>query len=200
MGAAPYGGHGARRHRPPSARDLTTRSDLDSSENAHGSGNARRAAVTAVIAFAVAGFVTCSPAWAHEQVPTETHPPSAARLGVWRTQAKADTRKARRRAPITERSKAYAFRLVTRRSWPGTEFRCLDSLWTRESGWNHRARNARSGAYGIPQALPGRKMRSAAHDWRDNPKTQIKWGIRYIEDRYGSPCGAWGHFRSHNWY
>ncbi|MFC0863454.1 lytic transglycosylase domain-containing protein [Sphaerimonospora cavernae] len=161
--------------------------------------SARRAAATAVVAFAVTGFANCPPTWAREGVPPGTHPPSAAHLGVWRTQAKADTRKARR-ADTKERSKAFAFRLVTRRSWSGDQFQCLDSLWTRESNWDHRAHNAGSGAYGIPQALPGRKMRSAASDWRINPRTQIKWGLSYIEARYGSPCGAWGHFRSHNWY
>lgn len=98
------------------------------------------------------------------------------------------------------RNKAIAFRLVARRSWSHNQFQCLDSLWTRESNWNHEAHNASSGAYGIPQALPGSKMRGVAGDWRSNPVTQIHWGLRYIKSRYGSPCGAWGHFRSSNWY
>ena len=57
-----------------------------------------------------------------------------------------------------------------------------------------------SGAYGIPQALPGSKMASAGSDWRTNPKTQIKWGLGYISGRYGDPCGAWSHFLRKNWY
>ena len=80
------------------------------------------------------------------------------------------------------------------------QFGCLDSLWMRESGWNPSAQNASSGAYGIPQSLPGSKMASAGADWATNPATQIKWGLGYIQDRYGSPCGAWGHSESYGWY
>jgi len=80
------------------------------------------------------------------------------------------------------------------------QFGCLDSLWTRESGWNPSASNASSGAYGIPQSLPGSKMASAGADWATNPATQIEWGLGYIRDRYGSPCGAWGHSESYGWY
>jgi Transglycosylase SLT domain len=76
----------------------------------------------------------------------------------------------------------------------------LARLWQRESGWSHRAANHSSGAYGIPQALPGSKMRSAGRDWRSNPATQIKWGLRYIKSRYGTPARAWAHSRSHGWY
>ena len=80
------------------------------------------------------------------------------------------------------------------------QFGCLDSLWERESHWNVHADNPSSSAYGIPQALPGSKMSSAGADWASNPVTQIRWGLGYIEDRYGSPCGAWGHSQSHGWY
>jgi hypothetical protein len=83
--------------------------------------------------------------------------------------------------------------------WSQDQFGCLDSLWMRESHWNVHAANP-SGAYGIPQALPGSKMSSAGADWRDNPVTQIKWGLGYIADRYGSPCGAWAHSQGHGWY
>ena len=77
---------------------------------------------------------------------------------------------------------------------------CLDKLWKKESGWNHKASNRSSGAYGIPQSLPGSKMRSAGSDWRTNPATQIKWGLGYIKGRYGTPCGAWAHSQSRGWY
>jgi hypothetical protein len=77
---------------------------------------------------------------------------------------------------------------------------CLERLWTKESGWNHRAVNRSSGAYGIPQALPGDKMAAYGQDWQTNPVTQIKWGLNYIENRYRTPCGAWAFFQSHNWY
>ena len=80
------------------------------------------------------------------------------------------------------------------------QFGCLDSLWTRESGWNPSADNPTSSAYGIPQALPGSKMASAGADWATNPVTQITWGLGYIRDRYGSPCGAWAHSESVGWY
>jgi hypothetical protein len=84
--------------------------------------------------------------------------------------------------------------------WSSGEFSCLDSLWTRESGWNVNADNPTSSAYGIPQALPGSKMASAGSDWANNPATQIEWGLGYIQERYGSPCGAWSHSESNGWY
>ncbi len=80
------------------------------------------------------------------------------------------------------------------------QFGCLDSLWTKESGWDVYADNPTSSAYGIPQSLPGSKMASAGADWADNPVTQIRWGLGYIQDRYGSPCSAWGHSQAVNWY
>nr|WP_243848622.1 lytic transglycosylase domain-containing protein [Lysinibacter cavernae] len=83
---------------------------------------------------------------------------------------------------------------------PGAEFDCLVALWNKESHWNVFANNASSGAYGIPQALPGEKMASAGADWATNPDTQIRWGLGYIQGRYGTPCGAWGHSQSVGWY
>jgi len=79
---------------------------------------------------------------------------------------------------------------------------CLDNLWMGESGWRYTAENSSSGAYGIPQALPGSKMTSVAADWRTNPATQIKWGLQYIKSSYGTPCGAWSAWqsRSPHWY
>ncbi|MFD6444157.1 ubiquitin-like domain-containing protein [Promicromonospora sp. NPDC060204] len=90
--------------------------------------------------------------------------------------------------------------LAAARGWTGSEWTCLESLWERESGWNYQAANPSSGAFGIPQALPGSKMASAGSDWATNPATQIKWGLGYIADRYGTPCGAWGHSESVGWY
>ncbi len=84
--------------------------------------------------------------------------------------------------------------------WGDDQFGCLVSLWNKESGWNYQASNPSSGAYGIPQALPGSKMGSAGSDWQTNPATQIAWGLGYIDGRYGSPCGAWGHSQSVGWY
>jgi hypothetical protein len=80
------------------------------------------------------------------------------------------------------------------------QYQCFNNIIIRESNWDIDATNASSGAYGIPQALPGGKMASEGDDWRTNPATQITWGIEYMKDRYGSPCGAWGFKRSHGWY
>ncbi|SFB79324.1 hypothetical protein SAMN04487968_101541 [Nocardioides terrae] len=96
--------------------------------------------------------------------------------------------------------KAIASALLGDFGWDGSQFGCLDKLWTRESNWNVHAHNASSGAHGIPQSLPGSKMASAGPDWENNPVTQIKWGLGYIQGRYGSPCNAWGHSESHGWY
>jgi hypothetical protein len=84
--------------------------------------------------------------------------------------------------------------------WPASEFSCLDPLWAHESGWSVSAYNAGSGAFGIPQALPGSRMASAGPDWQTNPATQIKWGLEYIKDTYGSPCAAWAHSQATGWY
>ena len=84
--------------------------------------------------------------------------------------------------------------------WGDDQFSCLVSLWNRESSWNYQAENASSGAYGIPQALPGSKMGSVGADWRTNPTTQIVWGLGYISGRYGSPCSAWAHSEATGWY
>jgi hypothetical protein len=90
--------------------------------------------------------------------------------------------------------------LLTEFGFSQDQFSCLDSLWMRESHWRVNADNPSSSAYGIPQALPGSKMSSAGADWATNPVTQIRWGLGYIQDRYGSPCGAWSHSESYGWY
>ena len=90
--------------------------------------------------------------------------------------------------------------LVAAQGWGDSEYQCLVLLWNRESQWNPYAENASSGAYGIPQSLPGSKMASAGADWRTNPITQINWGIGYIKGRYGTPCSAWAHSNAVGWY
>ncbi|QQM68455.1 G5 domain-containing protein [Actinomyces weissii] len=97
-------------------------------------------------------------------------------------------------------AQATARSMMASYGWGESEFSCLVALWNRESGWNYRAENPYSGAYGIPQSLPGSKMASAGSDWRTNPATQIKWGLGYIQGRYGSPCGAWNHSERVGWY
>lgn len=91
-------------------------------------------------------------------------------------------------------------KMAESRGWTGNEWDSLHKLWDKESGWNPLADNPTSDAYGIPQALPGSKMRSAGWDWRTNAATQIRWGLGYIADRYGSPSAAWAHSQRHNWY
>lgn len=84
--------------------------------------------------------------------------------------------------------------------WGSGEFECLNSLWEKESGWNYEAYNEDGGATGIPQSLPGDKMATFGADWATNATTQIRWGLDYIQRAYGSPCAAWGHSQSVNWY
>jgi len=96
-------------------------------------------------------------------------------------------------------AQAIARDMLLQRGWGDDQFGCLVELWNHESGWNVYASNP-SGAYGIPQALPGSKMATAGADWESNPATQISWGLGYISGRYGTPCGAWDAFNSQGWY
>lgn len=97
-------------------------------------------------------------------------------------------------------ARALGAQLARERGWGEDQFGCLDKLWTRESGWKVTADNPTSSAYGIPQALPGRKMAAAGADWQTNADTQIRWGLDYVSARYGTPCKAWAHSRTHGWY
>lgn len=98
-------------------------------------------------------------------------------------------------------AQAYAQELgASQYGWGADQFSCLVSLWNRESGWNYQAYNASSGAFGIPQSLPGSKMASAGADWQTNAATQVAWGLGYISAAYGTPCGAWSHSESVGWY
>lgn len=90
--------------------------------------------------------------------------------------------------------------MAAERGWTGSQWQCLEQLWTKESNWNPSADNPTSSAYGIPQSLPGSKMASKGADWATNPATQIAWGLDYIAGSYGTPCGAWSHSQSVNWY
>ena len=84
--------------------------------------------------------------------------------------------------------------------WDEEQYSCLNKLWTKESHWNYKARNKVSGAHGIAQALPATKMEVVGTDWRTNPVTQISWGLKYINERYDSPCKAWSKFKRSRWY
>ena len=101
-------------------------------------------------------------------------------------------------APMSSASsaKAIAHRMIPN----ATQFNAFSKIVQHESGWNEKARNRSSGAYGIPQAYPGSKMASAGSDWKTNPATQIKWGLDYMNARYGSPAGAWAFWQANHWY
>ncbi|UUU32305.1 lytic transglycosylase domain-containing protein [Streptomyces sp. CA-210063] len=89
---------------------------------------------------------------------------------------------------------------IARQMVPGDQFQCFSNIVDHESGWNHKAVNPSSGAYGLVQAYPGSKMSSAGADWQTNPATQIKWGLNYMNDRYGSPCDAWAFWQANGSY
>jgi hypothetical protein len=89
--------------------------------------------------------------------------------------------------------------MLAQYGWAG-QFSCLSALWAQESSWNVYAQNPSSGAYGIPQALPGSKMASAGADWQADAAIQISWGLGYIRASYGSPCAAWYHEEAAGWY
>ncbi|WP_220093798.1 lytic transglycosylase domain-containing protein [Gryllotalpicola protaetiae] len=126
--------------------------------------------------------------------PTPTPAPSA-------TKAAAKPVAAAPQAPAASpgTAQAWAQQYLASMGMGDDQYSCLAALWNRESGWNVHASNA-SGAYGIPQALPGSKMASAGPDWQNSYQTQITWGMGYVDGRYGNPCGAWAHSQSTGWY
>jgi hypothetical protein len=102
--------------------------------------------------------------------------------------------------PNPNTAQSIAYNIMARFGFdPKTYFGCLQDIWNRESGWRYDAENP-SGAYGIPQALPGSKMASAGADWQTNPATQIEWGLGYIKNIYGNPCKAWGFEEANGYY
>lgn len=128
---------------------------------------------------------------------------AAAKQKAAATREKAQTSRDTTRPPAASfggSPQAYAAAMLSSYGWDQGQMSCLVSLWNRESGWRANATNPSSGAYGIPQSLPGSKMASAGADWQTNPATQIRWGLGYIKATYGSPCGAWGHSQATGWY
>lgn len=188
-------------------RSTNTRASL------RASGDAKRTALSALAIVAVAGFVavplagpatTSANAWF---VPTSGDSASVVIMGtgLGLDREQFDISGAWGMAPAVGRpdpgtAQAFALDQVIAKGWDQSEYSCLVALWQKESGWNHFALNRSSGAYGIPQSLPGEKMASAGADWATNPETQIRWGLGYIEGRYGQPCGAWAHSQQKNWY
>jgi soluble lytic murein transglycosylase-like protein len=99
-------------------------------------------------------------------------------------------------APASSDNKAIAKKVIDDKA----QYACFAKIVERESGWDHTATNSASGAYGLMQALPAGKMSSAGSDWQNNPATQIKWGLAYMNERYGSPCDAWQFWQANHWY
>ena len=126
--------------------------------------------------------------------------PAAVTLAAVAAPQAAAARPARQdRPPRTPRHIARVM-LIHRFGWRAWQFKYLNRLWATESGWNRYASNPFSGAYGIPQAVPGSKMSSAGPGWKWNARTQIRWGMRYIQDRYRTPYRAWRHQHDYGWY
>ncbi|HET9653899.1 MAG TPA: transglycosylase SLT domain-containing protein [Kineosporiaceae bacterium] len=147
---------------------------------------------TAATASVAATTIDVSPTWA---TPLDVTPV----LAVTPSAPAANAAPAATASATSAGAQATAKAMLAQRGWSG-QWQCLNALWQRESGWKFRATNRSSGAYGIPQALPGRKMAGAGKDWKTNPATQIRWGLSYIASRYGTPCKAWAHSRATGWY
>ncbi|MET9763836.1 transglycosylase SLT domain-containing protein [Streptomyces sp. NPDC006372] len=102
--------------------------------------------------------------------------------------------------PVASSYSIAQIQAMARQIVPSGQFQCFSNIVDHESDWNYKAVNPSSGAYGMFQALPGSKMSSVGADWRTNPATQIKWGLNYMNDRYGSPCDAWSFWQANSWY
>jgi hypothetical protein len=161
-------------------KTVTVAPNRDSAAQERMAAEARTLTAQAAAVAAVAGATATAP-----PKPKHKKPKRAAR--------------AAKRAPLTPREMAKQL-VAQHKGWKPAQFTCLNKLWTRESGWDAHNMNGGSGAYGIPQSLPANKMATFGSDWRDNPLTQIKWGLWYIADRYGTPCNAWAHSERYNYY
>jgi hypothetical protein len=128
--------------------------------------------------------------------------PSAQQSSGQRTAQQTASQQAPSAAPLapTGSAQSIAESMLGSFGWSSSQSSCLQPLWAGESGWSVTASNPSTGAYGIPQALPGSKMASAGTDWQTSAATQIRWGLGYIENTYGSPCAAWSHEQADGWY
>ena len=138
---------------------------------------------------------------AENQQGHDTRAQHAFRLRLTQARAAIAQRQAARKRPAASGSpRQIAQAMLGSFGWSSSQFSCLDPLWEHESRWSVTAANPGSGAFGIPQALPGSRMASAGPDWQTSAATQITWGLRYIRDTYGSPCAAWSHEQATGWY
>lgn len=124
----------------------------------------------------------------------------AEKLAKEKAEAEAKAAKAPSSFPVQGSYSISEIQSMARSMVPSGQFQCFSNIVDHESSWNYRAVNASSGAYGLFQALPGSKMSSVGSDWQTNPATQIKWGLNYMDSRYGSPCEAWSFWQANHWY
>ncbi|MEX3103431.1 lytic transglycosylase domain-containing protein [Streptomyces sp. V2] len=117
-----------------------------------------------------------------------------------KAEAEAKAKAAKGDFPVLSSYSISDIQSMARQMVAGGQWQCFSNIVDHESSWNYRAVNASSGAYGLFQALPGSKMSSVGSDWQTNPATQIKWGLNYMNERYGSPCDAWSFWQANNWY
>ncbi|MFR9727237.1 transglycosylase SLT domain-containing protein [Streptomyces sp. MS19] len=135
-----------------------------------------------------------------ERAEEERRAAEAAEAEAAAAEAQAASAEAAASAPVQSSYSVADVQALARQMVPADQFQCFSNIVDHESGWNYQATNPSSGAYGLMQALPGSKMSSAGADWQTNPATQIRWGLDYMDSRYGSPCGAWDFWTVNNWY
>jgi hypothetical protein len=179
----------------------TTRYGLAQRQTTYESAAARAAVAKAAAQKAAAAKAAAAKAAAAKAAAAKAAAQQAAQQQATQQQAAQQTTAQQPAASAPSGSpQQIAEQMLSQFGWSSSQFSCLQPLWALESGWNIYASNPSSGAYGIPQALPGSKMASAGPDWQSDAATQIRWGLTYIQGTYGSPCAAWSHDEADGWY
>jgi hypothetical protein len=179
----------------------TTRYGLAQRQTTYESAAARAAVAKAAAQKAAAAKAAAAKAAAAKAAAAKAAAQQAAQQQATQQQAAQQTAAQQPAASAPSGSpQQIAEQMLSQFGWSSSQFSCLQPLWALESGWNIYASNPSSGAYGIPQALPGSKMASAGPDWQSDAATQIRWGLTYIQGTYGSPCAAWSHDEADGWY
>jgi hypothetical protein len=179
----------------------TTRYGLAQRQTTYESAAARAAVAKAAAQKAAAAKAAAAKAAAAKAAAAKAAAQQAAQQQATQQQAAQQTTAQQPAASAPSGSpQQIAEQMLSQFGWSSSQFSCLQPLWALESGWNIYASNPSSGAYGIPQALPGSKMASAGPNWQSDAATQIRWGLTYIQGTYGSPCAAWSHDEADGWY
>ncbi len=179
----------------------TTRYGLSQRQTTYESAAAQAAVARAVAQKAAAAKAAAAKAAAAKAAAAKAAAQQAAQQQAAQQQAAQQTAAPQPAASAPSGSpQQIAEQMLSQFGWSSGQFSCLQPLWALESGWNVYASNPSSGAYGIPQALPGSKMASAGPNWQSDAATQIRWGLTYIQGTYGSPCAAWSHEEADGWY